>query len=81
MSSVQLSKGSSKPASPHLLSEAAIVAGVAKAVLPQSKTRWDWYAADYDRRYRPLGTAPRFAAHQADALDTATDRPLPTAQP
>lgn len=36
------------------------------------------YAADYDRRYRPLGTAPRFAAHQADALDTATDRPLPT---
>ncbi|GAB1387005.1 precorrin-4 C(11)-methyltransferase [Melaminivora sp.] len=39
------------------------------------------YAADYDRRYRPLGTAPRFAAHQADALDTATDRPLPTAQP
>ena len=49
MSSVQLSKGSRKPASPHLLSEAAIVAGVAKAVLPQSKTRWDWYAADYDR--------------------------------
>jgi precorrin-4/cobalt-precorrin-4 C11-methyltransferase len=36
------------------------------------------YATDYDRRYRPLGTAPRFAAHQADALDTATDRPLPT---
>ncbi|WP_343292579.1 precorrin-4 C(11)-methyltransferase [Vandammella animalimorsus] len=32
------------------------------------------YAADYDRRYRPVGDAPRFA-HDAQALDTATDRP------
>lgn len=39
------------------------------------------YAADYDRRYRPLGTAPRFPADAAAPLDTATDRPLPTAQP
>ncbi len=39
------------------------------------------YAADYDRRYRPLGTAPRFAAHRADTRDTATDRPLPTVRP
>ena len=33
------------------------------------------YAADYDRRYRPLGTAPRFPA-AGTAVDTATDRPL-----
>lgn len=33
------------------------------------------YAADYDRRYRPLGTQPRFPAN-GQAVDTATDRPL-----
>lgn len=33
------------------------------------------YAADYDRRYRPLGTTPRFPA-AGTAVDTATDRPL-----
>ena len=33
------------------------------------------YAADYDRRYRPLGTEPRFPA-AGTAVDTATDRPL-----
>lgn len=33
------------------------------------------YAADYDRRYRPLGTEPRFPA-AGSAVDTATDRPL-----
>jgi precorrin-4/cobalt-precorrin-4 C11-methyltransferase len=33
------------------------------------------YAADYDRRYRPLGTAPRFPGN-GQAVDTATDRPL-----
>ncbi|WP_312410984.1 precorrin-4 C(11)-methyltransferase [Comamonas sp.] len=33
------------------------------------------YATDYDRRYRPQGTEPRFPAPQA-AVDTATDRPL-----
>ncbi|MDE1557324.1 MULTISPECIES: precorrin-4 C(11)-methyltransferase [Comamonas] len=33
------------------------------------------YAADYDRRYRPLGTEPRFPA-TGTAVDTATDRPL-----
>ena len=37
------------------------------------------YAADYDRRYRPLGTAPRFPAVDMPAgaaLDTARDQPL-----
>ncbi|MDH0371053.1 precorrin-4 C(11)-methyltransferase [Comamonas aquatica] len=33
------------------------------------------YAADYDRRYRPLGAEPRFPA-AGTAVDTATDRPL-----
>ena len=33
------------------------------------------YAADYDRRYRPLGTEPRFPG-AGTAMDTATDRPL-----
>lgn len=36
------------------------------------------YAADYDRRYRPLGDAPRFPQADARHMDTATDRPLPT---
>ena len=49
MSSVQLSKGSREPASPDLMSEAAIVGGMAKAAVPQSAVRWDWYVADYDR--------------------------------
>jgi precorrin-4/cobalt-precorrin-4 C11-methyltransferase len=37
------------------------------------------YASDYDRRYRPLGTAPRFPAPEVPAgaaLDTARDQPL-----
>ncbi|RYF19696.1 MAG: precorrin-4 C(11)-methyltransferase, partial [Comamonadaceae bacterium] len=38
------------------------------------------YAADYDRRYRPLGTEPRFPATDVHgsgaALDTARDTPL-----
>lgn len=37
------------------------------------------YAADYDRRYRPLGTVPRFPAPEVPAgatLDTARDQAL-----
>ncbi|NKX87116.1 FdhF/YdeP family oxidoreductase [Nocardia coubleae] len=49
MAMVHLSKGMKKPASRHLLSEPAIIAGIAKAALPQSKTPWDYYVADYDR--------------------------------
>ncbi|MEF9964447.1 MAG: precorrin-4 C(11)-methyltransferase [Comamonas sp.] len=37
------------------------------------------YATDYDRRYRPQGTEPRFPAPQT-AVDTATDRPLASSQ-
>lgn len=49
MSMVHLSRGSKKPASKHLRSEPAIIAGMAKASLPESETPWDWYVGDYDR--------------------------------
>ncbi|PIB79109.1 FdhF/YdeP family oxidoreductase [Mycobacterium celatum] len=48
MSMVHLSVGMKEPASPHLLSEPAIVAGIAEATLPNSKTPWRELVADYD---------------------------------
>eukprot|EP00456_Euglypha_rotunda_P085642 TRINITY_DN8647_c0_g1_i4.p1 TRINITY_DN8647_c0_g1~~TRINITY_DN8647_c0_g1_i4.p1 ORF type:complete len:395 (+),score=81.25 TRINITY_DN8647_c0_g1_i4:93-1277(+) len=42
------SVGKAKPASPHLLSEPAIVAGIAKAILPTNpKVDWDAWVGDY----------------------------------
>ena len=49
MSMVHLSKGMRPPASPHLLSEPAIIAGMARATLPNSATPWEEYIDDYDR--------------------------------
>jgi molybdopterin-dependent oxidoreductase alpha subunit len=49
MSMVHLSAGMKRPASPHLLSEPAIIAGIARAALPGSATPWADYVADYDR--------------------------------
>ena len=49
MSMVHASRGRLKPASDHLRSEPAIVAGIAAATLPQSKVDWPWLVADYDR--------------------------------
>ncbi|WP_425826966.1 FdhF/YdeP family oxidoreductase [Streptomyces fractus] len=49
MSMVHLSRGMKRPASPHLLSEPAIIAAMARATLPDSATPWGRYAADYDR--------------------------------
>ncbi|WP_307624317.1 FdhF/YdeP family oxidoreductase [Streptomyces sp. V3I7] len=49
MSMVHLSIGMKKPASPHLLSECAIISGMARAALPESETPWEWYIEDYDR--------------------------------
>ncbi|QHA08735.1 FdhF/YdeP family oxidoreductase [Streptomyces broussonetiae] len=49
MSMVHLSVGMKRPASRHLLSEPAIIAGMARAALPHSPTPWQWYAEDYDR--------------------------------
>ena len=49
MSMVHLSMGRKQPASAYLLSEPAIIAGIAKAALPGTKTPWDYYVGDYDR--------------------------------
>jgi anaerobic selenocysteine-containing dehydrogenase len=49
MSMVHLSFGVKEPGSPHLRSEAAVIAGMAKAALPQTQTPWDDYARDYDK--------------------------------
>lgn len=48
MSMVHLSAGMNEPASPHLRSELAILAGIAKATLESSPTPWDQYIANYD---------------------------------
>ncbi|WP_329044986.1 FdhF/YdeP family oxidoreductase [Amycolatopsis sp. NBC_01488] len=49
MSMVHISSGMRKPVSPHLRSEPAILAGMARATLPDSATPWEEYVADYDR--------------------------------
>src|SRR6266536_1811684 len=49
MSMVHLSFGMNEPASKELRSEPAIIAGIAKAALPDTRTPWDDYVADYDR--------------------------------
>jgi len=49
MSMVHASRGLLKPASPDLRSEPAIIAGIAKAALPDSVVAWDWLIEDYDR--------------------------------
>jgi anaerobic selenocysteine-containing dehydrogenase len=49
MSMVHISFGMKEPASPHLRSEPAILAGLARATLPDSRTPWQDYTDDYDR--------------------------------
>lgn len=49
MGIVHASRGQVQPASKHLMSEPAIIAGLAKATLKQSTTQWDWLIEDYDR--------------------------------
>jgi molybdopterin-dependent oxidoreductase alpha subunit len=49
MSMVHISYGMKEPGSPHQRSECAILAGMAQASLPQSKTPWQNYADNYDR--------------------------------
>ncbi|MEY1277554.1 FdhF/YdeP family oxidoreductase [Providencia rettgeri] len=48
MSMVHASKGLLKPCSPYLKSECAIIAGIAKATIPQSKVEWDDFIGNYD---------------------------------
>ena len=55
MSMVHASAGKLKPASDVLLSEPAIVAGMANATLPDSKVPWLELVADYDRIRVPGG--------------------------
>lgn len=47
MSMVHASRGTLDPASPHLKSEPALVAGLAKATLPGTVVDWDSMIADY----------------------------------
>ncbi|MGH8159574.1 MAG: FdhF/YdeP family oxidoreductase [Rhodanobacter sp.] len=49
MTMVHASRGKLVPASPHLRSEPAIVAGMAAATLPASKVPWMDFISDYDR--------------------------------
>jgi molybdopterin-dependent oxidoreductase alpha subunit len=49
MSEVHLSFGMRGAPSTALKSECAILAGMARATLPDSKTPWEWYVEDYDR--------------------------------
>jgi molybdopterin-dependent oxidoreductase alpha subunit len=49
MSMVHISYGMKEPGSAHLRSECAILAGLAQATLPESKTPWREYVEDYDR--------------------------------
>lgn len=49
MSMVHISEGMRAPASPHLKSECAIIAELAAATLPDSKTPWRELVQDYDR--------------------------------
>jgi molybdopterin-dependent oxidoreductase alpha subunit len=49
MTMVHASRGKLKPASEHLRSEPAIVAGMAAATLPDSKVDWMSLIEDYDR--------------------------------
>ncbi|SOE92197.1 oxidoreductase alpha (molybdopterin) subunit [Burkholderia sp. D7] len=66
MSMVHASSGKLTPASEHLRSEPAIVAGIATATLPDSKVAWKELIADYDK-IRDLieQTVPGFEAFNA----------------
>jgi molybdopterin-dependent oxidoreductase alpha subunit len=66
MSMVHASAGKLKPASEHLRSEPAIVAGMASATLPDSKVAWLDLVADYDRiRGLIERTVPGFDGYNA----------------
>ncbi|TGP74737.1 CbbBc protein, partial [bacterium M00.F.Ca.ET.221.01.1.1] len=49
MSMVHASQGSLTPASEHLRSEPAIIAGIAKASVDDATLDWDGWVADYSR--------------------------------
>jgi anaerobic selenocysteine-containing dehydrogenase len=55
MSMVHISYGMKEPGSSQLRSECAILAGLAQATLPESKTPWREYVEDYDRIRDTMG--------------------------
>jgi molybdopterin-dependent oxidoreductase alpha subunit len=66
MSMVHASRGGLKPASEHLRSEPAIVAGIALATLPNTRVGWADLIADYGRiRDRIEAVFPAFADFNA----------------
>ncbi len=66
MSMVHASRGNLPPASEHLRSEPAIVAGMAKATLPATRVDWDGLVADYDRIRDAIESVyPEFANYNA----------------
>ena len=66
MSMVHASRGKLAPASAHLRSEPAIIAGIAMATLPQSEVDWAWLIADYDRiRDKIEAVYPEFQDYNA----------------
>ena len=67
MSMVHASSGRNTPASEHLRSEPAIVAGLARATLgARSKVNWEEFVADYDRIRDAIEAAfPIFQAYNA----------------
>jgi molybdopterin-dependent oxidoreductase alpha subunit len=49
MAMVHISRGMKEPTSPHLRSECAILGGLARATLPDSRTPWQDHVDNYDR--------------------------------
>src|SRR5690606_29608928 len=87
MSMVHGSRGVLEPASDALLSEPAIVAGIARAALPDSVVPWEHLVGDYDRIRAVLEKViPELAGVSAIARDggsvrlpnPARDRVFPT---
>ena len=90
MSMVHASRGSLKPASELLRSEPAIVAGLARATLPDSAIDWEGMVADYDRiRDKIEQVFPDFADFNVRVREpggfrlpvAASDRELDDARP
>jgi molybdopterin-dependent oxidoreductase alpha subunit len=67
-SSIHGSIGRRKPASEELMSEVAIVAGLAKATLPPNpRTNWDWWVSDYTRIRDDIAETYREEFHDFNA--------------
>ncbi|HUO21715.1 MAG TPA: FdhF/YdeP family oxidoreductase [Caulobacteraceae bacterium] len=82
MSMVHASRGRLPPASEHLKSEPAIVAGMAMATLPHSKVDWAHLVGDYDRiRDKIEAVLPEFEDYNRRILKPGGFRlPIPPAQ-